>query len=101
MYTKQRWDASRAETIEFILDLFDGALAGTYGDELWPRENPFFIGLMRIRNKYARELNTWNDQQIRLGEDSEEEDDDDDDDESSEDEDDDEDEDEDEDEDDD
>ena len=68
MYTKQRWDVTRAETCEFILGLFDKALDGSYGDDLWPRENPFALGLMRIRNKYARELNAWNEQQEKIGE---------------------------------
>ena len=37
MYTKQRWATSREETIDFILDLFDQALAGGYSEDLWPR----------------------------------------------------------------
>ena len=84
MYTKQRWDPTRVEVCEFIIDLFDKALDGTFGDELWPRENPFALGLMRIRNKYARELNAWNEQQVKIGEGAEEDEDDEEEDESSE-----------------
>ena len=75
MYTKQRWAVGprRVEAIDFILGLFDRALAGEYGEDLWPRENPFSIGLMCIQNKYARELNDWNEKQVELGADSEEE----------------------------
>ena len=79
MYTKQRWATSREETIDFILDLFDQALAGGYSENLWPRENPFSIGLMRIQNKYARELKDWNEKQVELGADSDSDSEDDDD----------------------
>ena len=72
MYTKQRWDVTRADIVEFVLDLFDKALDGKLVDELWPRENPFSLGLMRIRNKYGRDLNTWNQKQVDIGEGPEE-----------------------------
>ena len=32
--------------------------------------------MMRIRNKYARELNAWNEQQVKIGEGAEEDEDD-------------------------
>ena len=67
MYTKPRWAATTAQLVEWILAKFDKALNGDFNDEMWPRENPFSLGLMRIRNKYAREQRTWNEQQKKLG----------------------------------
>ena len=67
MYTKPRWDATHAHFREWVLLQFDKALAGAFEESVWPRANPFEIGLLRILNKYAPELLTWIGKQRRLG----------------------------------
>ena len=71
MYTKERWAPTRAAAAEWIIGLFEKALEGEFGDELWPRENPFAFGLGHIKTKFGPELRTWDGQQQRLGEDDE------------------------------
>ena len=67
MYTKPRWDATNAELRVWILEQFAKSLSGEFDNLLWPREDPFELGLIRILNKYAPELRTWIEQQRRLG----------------------------------
>ena len=82
MYTKQRWDATRASAAEWVSGKFQSALDGDFEDALWPRANPFEFGLMRIRTKFGPEQKVWDAQQRRLGPDDGSDDDGDDDDDS-------------------
>ena len=71
MYTKARWNDTNTQFREWVLEQFDDALSGNFDDSLWPRENPFERGLLRILNKFAPELRTWIEQQRRLSDDDE------------------------------